>query len=450
MIIPENKLRQELVQRRQSLLRAMKQYDEKSIAILPAAHLITRNGDVTFPFHQESNFSYLTGFPEPDAIAVFVPNRPEGEFILFNHPLDPSHEIWHGQRIGQENACQYFDADQAFPLQDLDQEISKLLQGCDSIYYPIGQTSKFDQRIIGWLNTFQTQARSGHKFPQQIKSIRLLLDEIRLFKRPFEIELMRQAARISVAAHQRAMRAAKHAHWEYELAAELVYECRKQGCQHLAYESIVAAGANACILHYTDNNSPLKDGDLILIDAAAEYQGYAADITRTFPRNGRFTSEQKAIYEIVLAAQHAGISKLNINRHNQKIRWNDVQTTIVHVITEGLIALGILKGERDNLIENRAYHPFYMHNFGHWLGMDVHDVGTYKNNHLEWRTLEPQMTLTVEPGLYIRPNKEVDPRWWNIGIRIEDDVLITQGEPEVLTAGLIKNVADIESFMQHE
>lgn len=437
---------QELVKRRKQLLQNMKSLDENSIAIMPAAQFNLRNGDVHYPFRQDSNFFYLTGFPEADAVAVFAPGHPDGEFILFNHPEDPTHEIWHGKRIGQNKVCEYYGVDQAFSINALDQTMPKLLQGRGCVYYGWGETSiaasSFQQRLFNWIDASRTSSRSGHCFPQQFKSVDLLLNEMRLFKNPHEIGLMRKAAEISTVAHQRAMRTAKTATWEYELAAEILYEFYRQGAQGVAYESIVGAGANACILHYIDNNSALKDGELILIDAGAEYQGYAADITRTFPRNGRFSAEQKAIYEIVLRAQDAGIAKVV-----KGTLWEDIQTTTAEVITAGLLDLGILRGNLNELIEKKAYQDFYMHHFGHWLGMDVHDVGNYKINN-QWRPLEPGMVLTVEPGIYIRENPSVDPKWWNIGVRIEDDVLVTKGEADVLSDGLIKKIDDVEAFMR--
>lgn len=415
---------------------------ENTIAILPAASEVLRNGDAHYRFRQDSDFYYLTGFNEPEAL-LLVSSGSEGESILFNRPRNPKEEQWTGKRLGQDDAKTVLGVDKAWPIQSLKEKLPELLAGKSGVYYALGHYPETESLILESLQTLKKMVRRGIKAPDALYDLTPLISEMRLFKRPEEIDLMRKAAEISVAAHRRAMQQCKALNNEYQLEAELSYEFSRQGCRYVAYDPIVGSGENACILHYTENNKPLKDGDLVLIDAGGEYQGYAADITRTFPVNGQFTAEQRAIYECVLKAQKAGISKVKPGTP-----WNEIQETMVTIITTGLCELGILSGPIDKLIENEAYKPFYMHNSGHWLGLDVHDAGVYKI-HDQWRQLEPGMVLTVEPGIYISAGMEgVDERWWNIGIRIEDDLLVTKEGHENLTAALPVDVDEIEALMR--
>jgi len=415
---------------------------ENTVAILPAAPVQFRNRDAEYHYRQDSDFHYLTGFPEPDAVLVLKPGREHGEYILFCRERDPASEIWTGPRSGQEGAMEQYGADDAFPIDDIDEILPGLLEGVDRVFYTMGEYSDFDQHVIAWVNQLRKQSRGGMHTPGEFVALDHLLHEMRLFKSSHEVKAMRKAASISAKAHCRAMQACRPGQYEYQIEAELLHEFMQAGSRFPAYASIVAGGANACVLHYIDNKDALQDGALLLIDAGAEYDYYAADISRTFPVNGTFSPAQRALYEVVLKAQYAAIAQVKPNKH-----WNDPHEAAVRVITEGLVELGILKGEVDKLIEEAAYKRFYMHRTGHWLGMDVHDVGDYKIDD-EWRVLEPGMTLTVEPGLYIPAgSKKVAKKWWDIGIRIEDDVLVTKTGHEVLTHGVPKEVDEIEALM---
>jgi Xaa-Pro aminopeptidase len=412
-----------------------------SIALIPAASELLRNGDAHHRFRQDSDFYYLTGFNEPDAL-LLITAGPEGESFLFNRPRDPAQEQWSGRRLGQEGACQVLGLDFAYPLADLDSHLPDLLAGKRSIYYVLGRYPVWEKRVLAAWHVVKGQVRRGVVAPQAFCDLAPILGEMRLFKSAAELGLMQQAAEISVAAHQRAMRACREAHFEYQLEAEIVYEFSRQGCRSVAYDSIVAGGANACILHYTENNQSLTRGDLVLIDAGGEFENYAADITRTFPINGRFSPEQRSIYELVLRSQRAGIACVRPG-----CLWDEVQRTIVRVLTEGLVDLGLLHGSVEGLIESGAYKPFYMHNSGHWLGLDVHDCGQYKL-HGQWRPLEPGMVLTVEPGLYISADiKGIDSRWWGIGVRIEDDIQVTVDGHKNLSGDLAVEVDDLEALI---
>lgn len=425
--------------RRQKLA---EQLPANSVALIPAGHELLRNGDAHYRFRQDSNFYYLTGFSEPDALLV-VTNEKEVRSILFNRPRNLAEEQWTGRRLGQEGAITELHVDLAFPLSAINEELPKLLAGKSTIYYAFGRHKELEQQIVECLNVLKAQVRRGVKAPESLSDLEPILGEMRLFKSEAEIDLLRQAARISVDAHKRAMKQCQNMEHEYQLEAELTYEFSRQGCRSVAYDPIVGSGENACILHYTENNQPLRRGDLVLIDAGGEYGNYAADITRTFPVNGQFSAEQRAIYELVLKAQKAGIATIKPG-----VAWNRVQQIMVRILTEGLCELGILKGAVDDLITKEAYKPFYMHNSGHWLGLDVHDAGSYRVNG-EWRPLLPGMVLTVEPGLYISSGMDgVDKRWWGIGVRIEDDVLVTETANEVLTSALPVHVDDIEALMR--
>ena len=430
---------QEYQQRRRLLAQSL---PHEGIAVVAAAEEKLRNGDTHYRFRQASDFYYLTGFNEPNAILLIAAGV-EGDSYLFNNPRNPAAEQWTGARLGQEGACQVLGMKAAFPIADFSQKLPELLADKSAIYYSIGHQPALDTDIFNALNVLKAQSRRGVKSPESLCDINPLLSEMRLFKSEAEIALMRRAAEISVLAHKRAMRTCQTLTHEYQLEAELIHEFTRNGSRCVAYDSIVGGGANACVLHYTDNNQPLKHGDLVLIDAGGEFENYAADITRTFPINGRFSEAQRKIYELVLKAQKAGIACIKPGAP-----WPIVQETIVRVLTTGLCELGIVQGEVNELIANGAYKPFYMHNSGHWLGLDVHDCGRYKKNN-EWRLLEPGMVLTVEPGLYISANTNgVDERWWNIGVRIEDDILVTKNGYENLTAALPVEVADIEALMR--
>lgn len=431
--------RKEFAARRTRLMQMM---DPNSIAIIPSAHEIIRNNDTHFPFRQDSDFYYLTGFNEPDAVAVLIPGRSHGAFVLFCRDRDPERELWDGYRAGPEGACQEYGADDAFPIDDLDEILPGLLEGRERVYYAMGRDGEFDRHVMEWVNAIRSKVRSGAIPPGEFLDLNHFLHELRLFKSAQELQLMKQAADISAKAHRRAMAVCKPGMMEYQLEAELLHVFAKNGARHPAYSSIVGGGDNGCILHYVENRDMLNDGDLVLIDAGCELDHYASDITRTFPINGQFSPEQKALYELVLQAQLAAIAVVKPGNH-----WNEPHDATVKVITEGLVKLGLLKGKVSALIKSAAYRDFYMHRAGHWLGMDVHDVGDYKCGG-EWRVFEPGMVLTVEPGIYVSPhNKKVDKKWRGIGIRIEDDVVVTKNGCEVLTAAAPKTVAEVEAWM---
>ncbi|OUS10106.1 Xaa-Pro aminopeptidase [Gammaproteobacteria bacterium 54_18_T64] len=429
----------EFARRRKDL---MAMIGKNAIAIVPAAVEQTRSRDTLYPYRQSSDFHYLSGFPEPEAVLVLIPGRAQGQFIVFCRERDRERETWDGYRAGPEGACEQYGADDAFPIADIDDILPGLLEGKAKVYSAIGKDKDFDQQLMEWVNSVRAKARTGAVSPGEFVDLDHLLHESRLFKKPAELKLMRKAAKISAEAHCRAMRASKPGLNEYQLQAEIEHTFAMEGASFPAYTSIVGGGDNACILHYVENNQPLNDGDLVLIDAGCEYQYYAADITRTFPVNGRFSPEQKAIYELVLKAQLAGIEAAQAGNH-----WDAPHQATVKVITAGLVKLGLLKGSVKKLIAAGAYSEFYMHRAGHWLGMDVHDVGDYKVDG-EWRLLEPGMVMTIEPGIYIAPDcKKVAKKWRGIGVRIEDDVAITRKGTEVLTAGVPKTVAEIEALM---
>ncbi|MBF0471292.1 MAG: Xaa-Pro aminopeptidase [Gammaproteobacteria bacterium] len=434
--------KQEFKQRREQLMRQM---GAKCIAILPNAPSRQRNRDIDYPYRPDSDFYYLTGFGEPESVAVLVPQREHGEFLLFCRESDPKKEAWDGAMAGLEGAKADYGADDAFPITDIDEILPGLLENRDRVYYAMGCNEDFDQRVMGWIKLLRKQSRSGVHPPGEFVALDQMLHDMRLFKSAVEVKTMRRAAEISAAAHRRAMACCRPGMYEYQLEAELLYSFQAQGARSVAYPSIVGGGRNGCILHYIDNDKRLKRSDLVLIDAAAEYDYYAADITRTFPVSGRFSRAQREIYLLVLAAQQAAIAAVQPGNH-----WNQPHEAAVEVLTAGLIELGILKGRLNRLIENESYKKFYLHRTGHWLGMDVHDVGDYKVGD-EWRVFEPGMTLTVEPGLYIPANsKRVAKKWWNIGIRIEDNLLVTRNGHEILSHGVPKDPDEIEALMAAE
>jgi len=429
----------EFKRRRKQLMRSV---GEGNIALVPSAPPQIRNRDVDHPYRQDSDFFYLTGFNEADSLVALIPGREQGEFIIFCREFDEKKALWEGAHAGLEGAQDYYSADDAFPITDIDEILPGMLENCGRVYYPIGGNHALDHQILEWLNQLKRQARMGVRAPMELVSLEHLLHEMRLIKSREEIRLMQKAISISDAAHRRAMGVCKSGLYEYQIEAEILHEFTRQGARSAAYPSIVAGGTNACVLHYTENKDRLKKNSLLLIDAGAEYQCYASDITRTFPVSGRFNQEQAALYELVLDAQLAAIDKVRPGNH-----WNEPHDAAVRVLTKGLTRLGLLEGRLKKLLKDEAYKAFYMHRTGHWLGMDVHDVGEYKIGD-DWRIFEPGMVLTVEPGLYISPAcTEVEPKWRGIGIRIEDDVLVTKKGCDVLSADIPKTIAEIEQAM---
>ncbi|WP_312957030.1 Xaa-Pro aminopeptidase [Stutzerimonas nitrititolerans] len=429
----------EYARRRQTLMARM---EPNSIAILPAAPMYIRNRDVEHVYRQDSDFQYLSGFPEPEAVIALIPGREHGEYVLFCRERDPERELWDGLRAGQDGAIAHYGADDAFPIGDIDDILPGLIEGRERVYYAIGTNETFDHQLMEWIKMIRSKARQGAQPPSEFVALDHLLHDMRLYKSANEVKVMRHAAEISARAHVNAMRASRAGLREYHLEAELDYEFRKGGAKMPAYGSIVAAGKNACILHYRENDAALEDGDLVLIDAGCEIDCYASDITRTFPVNGKFSPEQKAIYELVLAANEEAFKHIAPGKH-----WNEAHEATVRVITAGLVELGLLEGDVEELIAAEAHKAFYMHRAGHWLGLDVHDVGDYKIGG-EWRVLEPGMAMTVEPGIYIAAdNQDVARKWRGIGVRIEDDVVVTKTGCEILTSGVPKAVAEIEALM---
>ena len=412
----------------------------RGIAIIPTAPEALRNGDAHYPYRYGSYFHYLTGFDEPEAVLVLIAgDAPQA--ILFCREKNLEREIWDGYRHGPDAAQEKFGFEAAFPIAQLDEKLIQLMGDQPALFHPLGHDAAWDARLLGLRGRVQEKVRSGISAPDEIRDVRVMLDEMRLIKDGNELAAMRRAADISGAAHMRAMRATRPGRMEYEIEAELLYEFRKSGAQAPAYTSIVAGGANACVLHYVANDATLADGDLLLIDAACELDGYAADITRTFPVNGKFGAAQKDVYEMVLAAQFAAIAAARPGKH-----WNDPHDAALRVIAQGLIDLKLCGGSLDAVLESESYKRFYMHRTGHWLGMDVHDVGAYKIEG-QWRALLPGMVFTVEPGCYIRAADDVPQALWSIGIRIEDNVVITEQGCEVLTEAAPKTVAAIEELM---
>ena len=415
-----------------------------SIAIIATSPVAMRNRDADYKFRADSSFFYLTGFAEPEAVAIIETFESIDEgytYSLFCRERDREMEIWHGYRAGVDGAVEDYDADEAYAIDLLDEEIIEKLLNKQKLFYRMGQQADFDARVAKWIAEANGESRKGISAPAQVIQLDRILDEMRLHKSPQEIELMQIASTISAQAHTRAMQTVKPDMMEYALEAELNYIFGQNGCVP-SYNSIVGGGENGCILHYVENDKVLKDGDLVLIDAACEYQLYASDITRTFPVNGKFSSEQKALYEVVLKAQLAAIDAVRIGNS-----YKEPHCIAVRILVQGLLDLGLMQGNIEQIIESESFHQFYMHGTGHWLGMDVHDVGSYKIEG-EWRAYEEGMTVTVEPGLYIAPDDEtVDAKWRGIGIRIEDDVVVTKDGPRVLTAAVVKTVEEIEALI---
>jgi Xaa-Pro aminopeptidase len=408
-------------------------------AIFRSAPMAVMHNDVEYNFRQDSDFFYLTGFDEPEAVAVLAPHHTEHRFILFVRPKEREKEVWTGYRCGVEGAKEIYGADEAYPITELDEKLPQYLEKADKIYYRLGRDRNFNEKVLHhWQRLMATYPKRGTG-PIAIEDAGVILHSMRLVKSQAELELMRQAAAISVEAHNYAQEIASPGRYEYEIQAEMERIFRLRGGTGVAYPSIVASGDNACILHYIENTRQMQDGDLLLIDAACAYGYYNSDITRTFPVNGKFTGEQKALYDIVLEAQKQALAQ--VQPGNPYSAFHD---TAVRVLTEGLVELGILQGQIDDLIKEEKYKPFYMHRTGHWLGLDVHDVGVYQHGDSP-QILQPGQVLTVEPGLYIVPQTQpaegqpaIEPRWEGIGIRIEDDVLVTETGHEILTAGVPK------------
>lgn len=420
----------------------MRRMGKGNIALIASAPACQRNNDIHYPYRPDSDFYYLTGFEEPEALAVFVPGRRPAEYILFCREYDPVKALWTGHHAGIEGAKLVYGADDAFPIDDVDEIVPGLMENKNRVYYPLGRYSELDQQVIDWVRQLRERVRSGITAPMEFIALESLLHEMRLIKSPTELKIMRSAANVSAKAHMRAMRTARAGLYEHQIEAELLHEFMRNGMRSTAYPSIVAGGTNACVLHYTQNRDKLQDGDLLLIDAGAESRNYASDISRTFPVSGRFSEVQRLLYQLVLDAQLAAIAKVKPGNH-----WNDPHDSAVKVLTRGLVDLGLLQGRVSELIKNDDYKKFYMHRTGHWLGMDVHDVGSYKVDD-EWRLLEPGMVLTVEPGLYVSADcADVDKKWLGIGIRIEDDVVVTDDGCEVLSAKVPKTIEEIEALM---
>ncbi len=416
--------------------------EPNSIAIIPSAGEQMRSRDTEHPFRQDSDFYYLSGFTEPDAVLVLTPGRRHGQYVMFCREKDPVLEMWNGFRAGPEGACEKFAADDAFPIADIDDILPGLIEGRERVYYSMGRSTEFDRQIMGWVNSIRSKESSGAAPPGEFIDLNHMVHDLRLVKSAAEQRLLRRAGEITARGHARAMAFCRPGQHEYELEAELAHEFASAGARHLAYPSIVGSGANACTLHYVDNDAVMRDGEMVLIDAGCELEYYAADVTRTFPVNGRFSREQRALYEIVLQAQLAAIAAIKPGNN-----WNEPHDASVRVITEGLLDLGLLKGALKRQIERETYREFYMHRVGHWLGLDVHDVGDYRVGD-EWRQLEPGMVMTVEPGIYISPhNSKVARKWRGIGIRLEDDVLVTADGCDVLSAAVPKTIDDIEEQM---
>lgn len=423
--------------RRQALARQLK----PGVVILPTSPEVARNADAHFPFRFDSSFYYLTAFPEPEAVFVQIILDDKVENLLFCRAKNEEREIWDGYRYGPAAAAETFGFDAAYPIDELDTRLAEILKNQPRIYFPFGKDASWDRRLAGWLDAVRVQVRAGVRAPNEIVDIRSTLHEMRLIKDAHEIAVLRHAGRINATAHIRAMRAVRPGMVEYEIEAEFLHEFCRHGSRFPAYGSIVASGANACVLHYVENNCRMQDGDLLLIDAGCELEGYASDITRTFPVNGKFSGPQKDVYEITLAAHQAAF---DLTRPG--VAWHEIHDAATKVLAQGMLDLGLLQGTLDGVLESGSYKQFYMHRTGHWMGLDVHDVGEYKVGD-DWRLLAPGMVFTIEPGFYIRPAANVPKHLENIGIRIEDDVLITADGHENLTARCPRTVADIEAAM---
>ncbi len=428
---------QEFKKRRSALIEKI----GDGVAVIFNAHEAIRNRDSHYPYRSDSYFHYFSGFTEPQSVLLLLGGK-SPKTILFCRNKNLEMEIWNGFIYGPKEAKEVFLFDEAYDINLLDDIALKEISGHEKIYYRIGQDALNDQKINDWIKALRDKARAGVQAPQAIEDISHIADEMRLIKSDFEIDIMKRSAKIASLAHNRAMKFVKPQMYEYELEAEILHEFMSHGIRSPAYQSIVAAGKNACTLHYVDNNSKIQDGDLILIDAGCELESYASDISRTFPANGKFSKIQKDFYQLVLEAQSAALSKISSNHH-----WNEPHEAALSVLIEGFKDFGLCQGSHQEIYETGAYKEFYMHRTGHWLGLDVHDAGDYKTFAKEWKQFQPGMTLTVEPGCYIRPSANIPKEFWNIGIRIEDDVLVTQNGYEVLTKDSPKTIESIEALM---
>lgn len=428
----------EFTRRRRQLMRMA---GPDAILILPAAAEKVRSNDSHYPYRQDSDFWYLTGFNEPEAVLVLVPGRAAGETLLFCRERNPERETWDGARLGPEGAVETLGMDDAYPWEDMDEILPRLIEGRNRVYYHFGRDTDFDLTLIGWVKRVRSQVKQGAQPPHEFQELGHLLHDLRLFKSAAERRLMKESARIAALAHMDAMKAARPGMYEYEIEAELLYRFRRHGAVP-SYNPIVGAGPNACVLHYVSNNAKMEDGDLLLIDAGAELHGYASDITRTFPVNGRFTPAQRALYDLVLEAHAAAVSVVAPG-----VPWIAMHEAAVEVLTEGMLRLGLLKGTLKQCLKEQAYLRFYMHKTGHWLGLDVHDVGDYRIDG-EYRLLEPDMVFTIEPGLYIPPDAAgVAAKWRGIGIRIEDDVIVTRQGGQIITGDVPRDADEIQQLM---
>ena len=428
----------ELRRRRRALLRTM---GDNSIALIPAARERTRSRDTEFRYRADSNMLYLSGFDEPEALMVLIPNRKAGQYIMFCRERDELKETWQGRRLGVDDAPEVLGADDAFPISDIDEILPGLMENKQTIFHTLGKDQQFDTQVLGWLNAARSSKSRKGGDPDGFISLDYHVFEMRLFKSRAELALIKRATKLSASAHCRVMKAAKPGMLEYELEAELVAQYKSKGAEH-AFLPIVGSGVNGCILHYTENSDRINDGELVLVDSGAELNYYAGDITRTFPVNGTFSEAQKTLYNIVLDAQLAAIDATRPGNH-----WNVPHEAAVKVLTQGLREIGVLKGKLSQLLKDEAYKPYYMHRTGHWLGMDVHDVGDYRIDG-QWRELEPGMVITVEPGLYLGNSRKIPKAYRNIGIRIEDDVVVTKKGCDVLSGDVPKTVSEIEAFMK--
>jgi len=420
----------------------IEQIGDNDIVIVATSPIKSRNSDVEYQFRPDSDFHYLSGFSEPEAVLVISPSRSQGQYVVFCREKDRLREMWDGRRTGLEGVIEQYGADDAFPIEDLNDILPGMMEEKEKVFTTVGRYPEFDAQLLGWMNKIKEDKRPGKHAPYEFVDLNHILHEQRLFKRQDEIALMRKAGKMSAAGHNRAMQVCRPGMYEYQVQAEMECEFRKAGSPYNAYPSIVAGGENACILHYTENQDMLKNGDLLLIDAGAEYGCYASDISRTFPVNGRFSPEQRALYDIVLAAQAAAFEVCSAGHG-----WNESHDEAVKVISQGLLDEGLLRGSLEQVLETQSYTQFYMHRTGHWLGMDVHDVGDYQVDEV-WRELEPGMVFTVEPGIYVNPADDVDERFHHIGIRIEDNVLVRRDGYEVLTEAAVKKPDDIEALMR--
>ncbi len=428
----------EFLRRRQALLAQMA---PASAALIFAAPEVTRSADSEYPYRQSSNFWYFTGFNEPQAVLVLIKSDDtHNHSVLFNRLRDKTAEIWFGRRLGQEAAPEKLGVDRALAFSEINEQLYQLLNGLDVVYHAQGEYAWADEIVFAALDKLRKSARQNLTAPATMTDWRPMVHEMRLFKSAEEIEVMRRAGEITALAHTRAMQVCRPGMFEYQLEGEILHEFTRHGARFPSYNTIVGSGENACILHYTENESEMRDGDLVLIDAGCEYQGYAGDITRTFPVNGKFTPAQRAIYDIVLESLETALQ-----RFRPGVSIQDVTADVVRIMITGLVKLGILKGEIDQLIADNAHRPFFMHGLSHWLGLDVHDVGVYGADRS--RVLEPGMVITVEPGLYIAPDADVPEEYRGIGVRIEDDILITEDGNENLTASVVKKADDIEALM---